>query len=60
MARIFLIVSVTAFIAFVAGLVQPERAIFWSSRKTRMQALVYLVVFAVFGAIWLLVRQRGI
>ncbi len=60
MARIFLIVSVTAFIAFVVGLVQPERAIFWSSRKTKMQALLYLVVFAVFGAVWLLVRQRGI
>ena len=58
MARIFLIISITAFIAFVVGLVDPNRAIFWSQKKTRAQSVVYLIIGALFGVIWLLVRLR--
>jgi len=54
--RIFLIVSITAFIAFIVGLVNPSRAIFWSQKKTKIQSIVYLVIGVVFGIIWLLIR----
>ena len=56
MTRIFLIVSITAFIAFIVGLVNPSRAIFWSQKKTKIQSIVYLVIGVVFGIIWLLIR----
>jgi hypothetical protein len=56
MSRIFLIVSITAFIAFIVGLFNPSRAIFWSKNKTKIKAIVYLIIFVVFGIIWFLVR----
>jgi len=49
-----LIVSVTAFIAFIIGLFDPGRAIFWSQNKTKTKLIVYLIIFVIFGAIWLL------
>jgi hypothetical protein len=54
MSRIFLIVSITAFIAFIVGLFNPSRAIFWSKNKTKIKVIVYLIIFVVFGIIWLL------
>lgn len=56
MDRIFLIISITAFIAFVVGLINPGSAIFWSKNKTKIKVIVYLIIFVVFGIIWLLVR----
>ncbi len=59
MPKIFiipLVISATAFIAFVIGLFDPDRAIFWSKKKTRIQLVAYLVVGVVFGAIWFLIR----
>ncbi len=53
---IFLVISVTAFVAFVIGLSNPGRAIFWSREKTKAKSLVYLVIGVVFAVIWALVR----
>jgi hypothetical protein len=60
MTRIFLIVSITAFIAFIVGLINPSRAIFWSKNKTKIQAIVYLLICVIFGVIWFLIRFRVI
>ncbi len=59
MQKIFLIpliISVTAFVAFVVGLFNPTRAIFWSQEKTRIKSIAYLIVGVIFGVIWILVR----
>ena len=63
MARTFLIVitrivSVTAFIAFIIGLFNPDRAIFWSKDKTKTKLIVYLVIGVIFGIIWFLIRVK--
>ena len=55
---IFLIVSVTAFIAFIVGLFNPDRAIFWSKDKTKTKLIVYLVIGVIFGIIWFLIRVK--
>ena len=56
MSRIFLIVSITALIAFIVGLFNPSRAIFWSKNKTKIKLIVYPIIFVIFGIIWFLVR----
>ena len=56
MSIIFLVISVTAFIAFIIGLFNPSRAIFWSQSKNKMQLIVYIVIFVVFGTTWVIVR----
>ena len=56
MSIIFLIISVTAFIAFIIGQFNPSRAIFWSKNKTKIQTIVYLIIGIIFGVIWVLVR----
>jgi hypothetical protein len=56
MTRIFLILSITALIAFIVGLINAGRAIFWSENKTKMKAVVYLVIGVLFGVIWFLIR----
>lgn len=56
MERIFLIISITAFIGFIVGLFDPSRAIFWSKSKTKIQLIVYLIICAIFGVIWILIR----
>ena len=56
MERVFLIVSITAFIAFIVGLINPSHAILWSKNKTRNQAIVYLIICIIFGIIWFLIR----
>ena len=59
MNKIFLIpliISATSFIAFIIGLFNPGRAIFWSPKKNRIQLIYYLIVGVVFGALWLLIR----
>ena len=58
MTRIFLIVSITAFIAFIVGLVNPSRAIFWSKNKTKIQAVVYLIICVISGIIWFMIRVK--
>jgi len=39
MTRILSIVSITAFIGFIVGLVNPSRAIFWSKNKTKIKSV---------------------
>ena len=56
MDRIFLIISITAFIAFVVGLINPGRAIFWSKNKTKIKAIVYFIIGVIFGVIWIQFR----
>ena len=56
MSIIFLVISVTAFIAGIIGLFNPSRAIFWSQKKTKNKLFVYLIVGILFGVIWVLVR----
>jgi hypothetical protein len=60
MSRIFLIVSITALIAFIIGLFNPGRAIFWSKNKSKIKLIVYLIFFVVFGIIWILFRFYGL
>jgi hypothetical protein len=54
MGRLFLIVAILSLIAFITGLIKPSRVIFWSKNKTKIQAIVYLIIFVVFGIIGLL------
>jgi hypothetical protein len=56
MSTIFLVISVTAFIAFIIGLYNPSRAIFWSKNKTKIQLIVYLIIGIIFGMIWVKAR----
>lgn len=56
MSIIFLVISITALVASIIGLNNPGRAIFWSKNKNKTQLIVYLVIFIVFGIIWVLVR----
>jgi hypothetical protein len=56
MKIIFLIISVTAFIAFIIGLFNPSRAIFWSKSKNKIQLIFYLIVGVISGIIWILIR----
>lgn len=56
MSIIFLIISITALVAFFVGLNNPDRAIFWSKNKTKIKAIVYLIIFVIFGIMWILIR----
>lgn len=58
MSIIFLIISVTALVAFIIGLFNPGRAIFWSENKTKNKAFIYLVIGIVFGIVWVIVRFK--
>ena len=56
MSIIYLVISITSLVAFIVGLYNPDRAIFWSKNKTKAQAFVYLFLFIIFGITWVLVR----
>lgn len=48
---IFVLFSIAALAAFVAGMIKPQTMVFWSANKSRRTACLYLIPFALFAAI---------
>ena len=48
---IFAILAVIPLAAFILSMVNPEKMIFWSEKKSRDMACIYLVPFLIFGVI---------
>lgn len=51
MSGFFGFLTLLAFVAFIVGMIKPQIMVFWSKKKTRGMALLYIVVMLVFAII---------